>query len=283
MTFCWWYGEPVLPRVWQILSRHFTLYVMRRVWVVTLHCMLWADSESSLYIVCYVQILSHHFTSYVMCRFWVITLHRMLCADSESSLYIVCCVQSLSRHFTLYVVRRVWVITLHCMLCADCESSHDIGCYAEIVSRHFTLYVVRRVWVVTLRCMLCAESESSLYIVCYVQNSQGSMVNAMAFPAGPEPENQRRLELSPHHPAWDRSGCILFGLYIFSRSRRNINLLMYMPSGTKHSGGQPVYAIIRWQVVKCVGERIVFLIDLHFLAELHSFGFKLSSGGDIFL
>ena len=127
------------------------------------------------------------------------------------------------------------------MLCADCESSLYIGCYAEIVSRHFTLYVVRRVWVVTLRCMLCAESESSLYIVCYVQNSQGSMVNAMAFPAGPEPENQRRLELSPHHPAWDRSGCILFGLYIFSRSRRNINLLMYMPSGTKHSGGQPVY------------------------------------------
>ena len=144
MTFCWWYGEPVLPRVWQILSRHFTLYVMRRVWVVTLHCMLWADSESSLYIVCYGQILSHHFTLYVMCRFWVITLHCMLCADSKSSLYIVCCVQILSHHFTLYVVCRVWVVTLHCMLCAESESSLYVVCYAQSLSRHFTLYVTCR-------------------------------------------------------------------------------------------------------------------------------------------
>lgn len=46
----------------------------------------------------------------------------------------------------------------------------------------------------------------SLWLVtlCGVQNSQGSMVNAMAFPAGPESENQRRPELSSHHPAWDR-------------------------------------------------------------------------------
>ena len=207
-----------------------------------------ADSEWSFYIVCYVQILSGHFTLYVMCRVWVVTLHCMLCAESEWSLYIVCYAQSLSGHFTLYVMRRVRVVTLHCMLCAESEWSLYIVCYAQSPSGHFTLYVMCRVWVVTLHCMLCTDSEWSLYIVCFVQNSQGSMVNAMAFPAGPESENQRRLELSPHHPAWDRSGCSLFWLYIFSRSRRSINLLMYMPSGTKHSGDQLVYAIIHRQV-----------------------------------
>ena len=144
VTFCWGYGEPALPRLWHILSRHFTLYVMRRVWVVTLHCMLCADSESSLYIVCYVQILSHHFTLCVMCRFWVITLHCVLCADSESSLYIVCYAQSPSGHFTLYVMRRFSVVTLHCMLCADSEWSLYTGCYAQILSHHCTLYVMCR-------------------------------------------------------------------------------------------------------------------------------------------
>ncbi|KAL8558192.1 hypothetical protein ACOMHN_036281 [Nucella lapillus] len=38
------------------------------------------------------------------------------------------------------------------------------------------------------------------------RSSQGSMVNAMAYPAGSEAENQRRPDLSPHHPAWDRGG-----------------------------------------------------------------------------
>ena len=81
VTFCWGYGEPALLRLWQILSRHFTLYVMRRVWVVTLHCMLCAESEWLLYIVCYAQSLSGHFALYVMRRFWVVTLHCMLCAE----------------------------------------------------------------------------------------------------------------------------------------------------------------------------------------------------------
>ena len=36
--------------------------------MVTLHCMLCAESEWSLYIVCYAQILSGHFTLYVLCR-----------------------------------------------------------------------------------------------------------------------------------------------------------------------------------------------------------------------
>ncbi|XP_070193690.1 membrane-associated guanylate kinase, WW and PDZ domain-containing protein 1-like isoform X2 [Littorina saxatilis] len=36
------------------------------------------------------------------------------------------------------------------------------------------------------------------------RSSQGSMVNAMAFPAAQESDNQRRPDLSPHHPAWDR-------------------------------------------------------------------------------
>nr|KAG5711461.1 hypothetical protein BaRGS_025888 [Batillaria attramentaria] len=36
------------------------------------------------------------------------------------------------------------------------------------------------------------------------RSSQGSMVNAMAYPAGSESDGQRRPDLSPHHPGWDR-------------------------------------------------------------------------------
>ena len=75
----------------------------------------------------------------------MVTLHCMLCAESEWSLYIVCYAQSLSGHFTLYVMRRVQVVTLHCMLCAESEGSLYIVCYAQSPSGHFTLYVMCRV------------------------------------------------------------------------------------------------------------------------------------------